>query len=171
MSRYKVPALGDRLRAQLQHRITGERHAPQGAQKLTIAELRKAAEAKGEHLVAGALDDVVLDRHGNVDLNATIVKFRRRALLGKAAAAASGLAKPVSAGDVNAGPRGSGPAPRTPADMQQAPDRGNANVRAMPVPGVAQHDLTRLDPRHDPRTALEQLTSMVRAAHKRLKDD
>jgi len=167
MSRYKDPALGDRLRAQLQHRVTGERHAPQGAQKLSIDELRKAAEARGDFVLEHALDDAVLDWRGNIDINATVTKFRRRALLGKAAAASTGIAKPVSVGDLGAGPRGSGPAPRTPEQMRPVADGGNRNVTAMPIPGVAQHDLTRLDPRHDPVEALRQLTAMTRAAHKR----
>jgi hypothetical protein len=142
MSSYRDGAAGDRLRARLTKRNAEARHAPAGQHAPTLDDLMRTAEERGEYLLAKRLEaGAVIDSRGRVDVSATIFKMNRQRLLAKLGV------KPASVGDQSAGPRGSPFAPK-------------------PIPGVAQHDIPRLDPRHDPQSALDTIRAMVRAHRK-----
>ena len=162
MSNYRDDAAGDRLRAQLTKKTAEGQHLPAGEHQPMLDDLLRTLDERGQYALARQIQKAaVVDWKGRVNVGATVIKIRRAQLLAKMGA------KPASVGDVNAGPRGSGPAPRTPSQMPRMLDGGNGTAVAAPVPGVAQHDLPRLDPRHDPVEALRQLTAMTRAAHRK----
>jgi hypothetical protein len=52
----------------------------------------------------------------------------------------------------------------TPVIVGSAGPRGSDPLATKTIPGVAQHDIPRLDPRHDPQSALDAIRAMVRRA-------
>jgi hypothetical protein len=74
----------------------------------------------------------------------------------------SGVTPVIVGSDANA-PQGFGPTPRPWQDAPGMADRGGP-FAPKPIPGVAQHDIPRLDPRHDPQSALDAIRAMVRRA-------
>lgn len=163
MSNYRDDAAGDRLRARLSKKAAEGLHIPAGEHQPMLDDLLRTLDERGQYALARQIQKAaIVDWRGRVNVGATIVKLRREQMLAKM----TGVT-PASVGDLGAGPRGSGPSPRTPAEMPSMRDGGNGTPVAAPVPGVASHDLDRMDERHDPREALRQITAMTRAAHKR----
>ena len=71
---------------------------------------------------------------------------------------------PVAVGSDTNAPQGFGPEPRPSKDAPGMTDRGGP-FAPRPIPGIAQHDIPRLDARHSPQSALDAIRTMVRRAH------
>ena len=138
-------------------RLAGDNHE---LQKLDKATLRKAALRAGDHKLAAAMDEAIVDHLGCVMIRETALKLARSAFYKTLPANVAQIIAPwANPGDVTAGPRGSGPAPRPPEDMPPTtPDRGNA-VTAKPA--MTSDGSVFQSGRHDPELAMRTLQAII----------
>lgn len=138
-------------------RVAGHDHE---LKKLDIPTLKKAAQRAGDHSLAAAMDDAVVDGFGVVDVHATAVKFARRALM-KSLPADDARLNPQwsNPGTSAAAPRGSGPAPRAPENTQAVPD--DDNRQEPPTPVMTSAGAVFQSGKHDPELALRILQALI----------
>lgn len=133
-------------------RLSGQDHE---LQKLDIPTLKKAAQRAGDHKLAAAMDEAIVDHLGNVMIRETALKFARREFY-KAADDARISAPWANPGTSAAAPRRSGPAPRRPENATvMGQDEGNGQPTPTPVSTSAQGGV------HNPEFALRLLQAII----------